>query len=394
MSYADWCQQNLDKFSHSPGKKWAQARCPLHRDDKPSLGVDLDGGGYSCKSFSCPNPKGTLRALAERAGLPMVGLPEPASTNGKAHKVPQRDFFYPSASGEPIGKVTRYWDNDLAKKGFWQYHWESGAWVSGKGNVPFPIFRAAEIAEASQDLVLWVEGEKCAEFAVRLGFEATTSAQGATRGSFQLTDKESLKLLYGKRVVVIPDNDEAGRSYANVVVEALLPIAREIHILELPGLEPKGDIADWITKGGTAEALLNLLSPTIPAEPKKEQIVVPWPERMANEAFHGILGKIVSTVEPHTEGDPCGLLGQLLCVSGHLIGGGPWYQIESTRHRSNLFAMTAGSTGAGRKGTCWDRACEVARLAFAAEEQGLQLQSGYGSGEGLVDALADKEGEE
>src|SRR5262249_20080967 len=41
-----------------------------------------------------------------------------------------------------------------------------------------------------------------------------------------------------------------------------------------------------------------------------------WPEPMANEAFHGVAGKIVNLQEPHTEADKVALLSQLLVAFG------------------------------------------------------------------------------
>ena len=42
-----------------------------------------------------------------------------------------------------------------------------------------------------------------------------------------------------------PDNDDSGRNHAEQVAQSLIGIASLIRILELPGLEIKGDIVDW-----------------------------------------------------------------------------------------------------------------------------------------------------
>ena len=54
--------------------------------------------------------------------------------------------------------------------------------------------------------------------------------------------------LAGRDVAIFPDNDADGRKYARTVagiLQALEPPAR-VRIVELPGLEAKGDIADFI----------------------------------------------------------------------------------------------------------------------------------------------------
>src|SRR3990172_4364551 len=45
-----------------------------------------------------------------------------------------------------------------------------------------------------------------------------------------------------------------------------------------------------------------------------------WPEELSGQAFHGIAGKIVRAIEPHTEADPNAILIPLLIVFRNLIG--------------------------------------------------------------------------
>jgi hypothetical protein len=44
---AEYYRKHLDKL-HVRGD-WADARCPLHQDNNPSLSVNLDHGGYLCR---------------------------------------------------------------------------------------------------------------------------------------------------------------------------------------------------------------------------------------------------------------------------------------------------------------------------------------------------------
>src|SRR5205085_10741321 len=66
------------------------------------------------------------------------------------------------------------------------------------------------------------------------------------------------KYFDGRRVVILPDNDEAGRKHAREVAANLSPVAAEVRILELPGLPPKGDVSDWFASGGTLQQLQRL----------------------------------------------------------------------------------------------------------------------------------------
>jgi hypothetical protein len=121
--------------------------------------------------------------------------------------------------------------------------------------------------------------------------------------------------------------------------------------------------------------------PGIPTEP-------PWPEPPAEEAFHGLAGKIVRTIEPASEADPAALLVQTLVAFGSIIGRSAHFTVEADRHHSNEFIVLVGRTSKARKGTSWGH---VQRLMQQAEEQWAseRVQSGLSSGEGLIWAVRD-----
>ena len=49
----------LEGFN-STSKAWASARCPFHDDENPSFGVNLETGGYVCRSTSCGAKGGSI----------------------------------------------------------------------------------------------------------------------------------------------------------------------------------------------------------------------------------------------------------------------------------------------------------------------------------------------
>ena len=59
--------------------------------------------------------------------------------------------------------------------------------------------------------------------------------------------------MHGADIVLLPDNDPAGREHVELIAESLAPIARRLRILELPNLPEKRDVVDWHAAGGTAE---------------------------------------------------------------------------------------------------------------------------------------------
>lgn len=113
-----------------------------------------------------------------------------------------------------------------------------------------------------------------------------------------------------------------------------------------------------------------------------------WPKPLAPQAFHGIAGEIVHTIEPHTEADPAALLLQLLCAFGSLVGRGPHVVADGSRHGTNLFVAVVGVSSKGRKGTAWKhvrRVLEPVDSDWATK----RIQSGLSSGEGLIWAVRD-----
>jgi hypothetical protein len=83
-----------------------------------------------------------------------------------------------------------------------------------------------------------------------------------------------------------------------------------------------------------------------------------WP-KLGAEALHGLAGKVVEVIGPHSESDPVALLLQFLVYFGNAIGRGIYWQIEGTKHYTNLNAVLVGSTGKSRKGTSGDRIRQV-----------------------------------
>ncbi len=112
------------------------------------------------------------------------------------------------------------------------------------------------------------------------------------------------------------------------------------------------------------------------------------PPVLDEAAFHGLAGEIVKAIEPHTESDPAGLLIQLLTYFGNVVGRGPFFMVEATKHHTNLFTVLVGETARGRKGTSEGR---VRELFVTIDPFWVQncIRSGLSSGEGLIWSVRD-----
>ena len=158
----------------------------------------------------------------------------------------EKSWTYTDAMGEPIGVIVRW--KTPAGKTIRPVSRHGSDWQIGGMPNPFPLYRLPAIATAQTVIVC--EGEKAADSAVRRGFCATTSPHGSKSAA-----KADWSPLAGKRVIILPDNDQPGEEYAREVALILIGLipAVEVKIVRLPGLPDSGDIADW--KGDLTEAI-------------------------------------------------------------------------------------------------------------------------------------------
>jgi len=128
-----------------------------------------------------------------------------------------------------------------------------GQWIYNLAGVAKALpYRLPEVMEAIANghSVFVVEGEAKADLLAEWKLTATCNAEGA--GKWTAAHAAYLR---DADVVILPDNDEAGRKHAAGVAASLQGIATRIRIVELPGLSPKGDIVDWAKVGGTREQI-------------------------------------------------------------------------------------------------------------------------------------------
>ena len=114
--------------------------------------------------------------------------------------------------------------------------------------------------------MLLPEGEKDVDRLRAAGFVATTNAMGA--GKWQ---PDYAEMLRDRRVVLLPDNDAEGEAHVAKQGASLARVAREVRVLRLPDLPPKGDISDWFDAGGTPDELARLIDATPPWKPRQSQ---------------------------------------------------------------------------------------------------------------------------
>lgn len=229
----------------------------LRYGTRGSLSIDLANGTWYDNEAG--NGGGVLALIERETGkggraaiewLESQGIMQRANENKPA---PQKRFNvvaaydYFDADGVLLFQVCRLDPKDFRQrrpdgKGGWSW--------SVKGVQPVP-YRLPQMLAQPDALVFIVEGEKDANALAALGLVATCNAGGANKWLNALNQHFT-----GRQVVVLPDNDDAGRKHAALVSSKLQGVAASVRVLELPDLPDKGDVSDWLAAGHTADELV------------------------------------------------------------------------------------------------------------------------------------------
>lgn len=224
--------------------------CPLHKDARPSFSFNLETGLWNCHA-GCGG--GHASALAVRLGLPAEDIL--ALKPGRRYKEIEAVYPYVGEAGNLLYQAVRY-----RPKEFKQRRPDGkGGWVWNLKDTQRVIYRLPDVLEAIKrgEAIFLPEGEKDVENLWKRGLAATCNPQGA--GKWR---EEYSGALTGATVVILADNDDVGRDHAQQVARSLRGKAKSVKIVELPSLPPKGDVSDWLSAGGTADALKQIAQNT------------------------------------------------------------------------------------------------------------------------------------
>jgi len=187
-------------------------------------------------------------------------------------KTIEKVYSYRDESGRVVHETVRYRLSNGDKKfsqrrptGPSQHEWN----LKGIQTV---LYRLPELLKADPDQIVFVvEGEKDVDRLIGLKLVATCNPMGAEKWKPHFGG-----WLKDRWVVALVDNDDPGRRHGGQVVGSLQGVAKEVRILELPGLPEKGDVSDWLDEGGTADQLYELARSAF-VEPAIEDAPAPEP---------------------------------------------------------------------------------------------------------------------
>jgi hypothetical protein len=194
-----------------------------------------------------PKPKGSPKSKPSSNGNGKSYKTAAEAVAGAAayHKYgkPSASWGYVDELGSEIGRVFRYELPGGDKACLPAYRDAGGLWHGKAFPEPRPLYHRDRLAAA--DFVVVNEGERCADLVCGLGLVGTTSAGGSGAAG-----KSDWSVLAGKRVAVIPDNDDSGRKYAADVCAALggLKPGPCVRVLDLSPKNKGDDIAEWLER--------------------------------------------------------------------------------------------------------------------------------------------------
>lgn len=237
-----------------------QACCPAHDDKQPSLSIkETDDGKILLHCH-----KGcAVEQILNRMGLPMsVLFPDDAGAR-LASRPESRNHNRQEVAAYPY---TDEQGNVLAEKV--RYEPKSFAWRTQKGDGKYDYHKPNFVPPYNlpclhgSPYVFLVEGEKDVDMLTGLGIPATSLPDGAMSGKWP---EKYTPYFSGKRVVIIPDNDDVGKAYGASATKALRAVAPFVGTLDLtkcwPDIPEHGDITDYIlAKGDEAKNKVRTLA--------------------------------------------------------------------------------------------------------------------------------------
>lgn len=271
--------------------------CVFHTDDKPSMYVTPSKGFVHC--FSCGANADIIEFIMHventdfKGACKILGAKDdwqPSLSVPKAEPVPDRITSKPPANsqpntfiikglGEPIAKwayrdaeggilgyVCRYETDDGKQIRVWTYGGTAKSepsWKCGHFSYPRPLYGLDKIAKLPNNAILIVEGEKSADAAQQLvpQYISVTWSGGAMSWN-----RHDLEILRGKKIILMPDNDDAGRECMQKLAEILSDkkgLNCAVRMLNTEGMANKWDIADALAEGWTTQKFIEWAKPRV-----------------------------------------------------------------------------------------------------------------------------------
>jgi RecA-family ATPase len=230
---------------------------PDHSATDRSLSIKLDANapdGFLVHSFAVDDPIACKDYVRAKAGLPAF---KPNGGNGRhraSDDAVERALMavVQGADARPKGRVVAtydYRDDDgklmyqvlrFEPKSFRQRRPDgNGGWIWSLSDVSRVLYRAPDLLKFPSGTIFITEGEKDCDRLWSIDLCATTVASGKWT-------EDCVQALAGRHVLILEDNDKAGRAKALDAATLLFDVADTVRIVRLPGLAEGEDVSDWL----------------------------------------------------------------------------------------------------------------------------------------------------
>lgn len=264
---ANWTAYYLTRIPklRKSGAEWRCA-CPIHSGKRDSFSVNMETGLWRCHS-TC-DEGGDAYRLEER----LMGIPHKEARSSvdqiagiqTSHKAPEQrtgvaafgrltsTYDYFDQNGVLSYQVLRYEPKNFRQRKPDPDGRDGWSWkVAGLDRL---LYKLPGVI-AGPDPVVFVEGEKDVELLRSWGLNATCNSGGAGKFTQAMAD-----FMKGRRVVVVPDQDDKGISHGRDVASRCKFAGADVWTLNLPAKDP----SDWAVEGGNREAFDKLVTEAIP----------------------------------------------------------------------------------------------------------------------------------
>jgi len=174
-------------------------RCIFHDDHHPSMNINIRTGLFNC--HACDAQGDYIKFYQKKTGKSFQDAIKDIATQIGVQPIKPKiikEYNYFDEKGVLVSQTVRY-----EPKKFSQRTKKDGKWVWSLKGVETVLYNLPEVIKANKVLV--VEGEKDCDNAKELGYTATTCPMGAEKWQERYN-----KFLYGKEIILIPDNDQPG----------------------------------------------------------------------------------------------------------------------------------------------------------------------------------------
>lgn len=228
------------------GENRYQCKCPTHNDREPSLTVSETHDKILVHCHAGCNTWDILREIGLKMSDLYKGdkLPETWQEKFERYKKKQIEevYHYTDTDNKYLYSKLRMTGKDIVYGRVNKDKTFFNMGIQHKDKVLYNLPAVVKAVDKGYP-IYFVEGEKDVNTLKNIGLVATTC------GAVGDWNKDFAKFFTGARVIILPDNDEPGKTLADKVKNDLKYYAHAVKIVHT-SVEPKGDVTDYIKEEG------------------------------------------------------------------------------------------------------------------------------------------------